>query len=65
MIGGSAANQNDLASVAAALADWTDGDLTAALVDLGDLTDDEDEGNLKGEKGDDELIGGLGDKLKQ
>ena len=36
-----------------------------ALVDLGALTDDGDKDGLKGKKGIDELIGGIGDKLKQ
>jgi hypothetical protein len=38
--------------------------LAAALVDLGAITDDGDKDDLKGEQGFDELIDGVGDKLK-
>lgn len=65
LIGGSAANEDDLASVDAALADWNSGNLAGALVDLGAITDDGDKDDLKGEKGIDHLIGGVGDKLKE
>ncbi len=64
LIGGSAASENDFASLDAALTDWTSGDLAGALVDLGAITDDGDKDDLKGEKGIDELFGGIGDKLK-
>ena len=35
------------------------------MTELGIITDDFDKDDLKGEKGDDHLIGGTGDKLKQ
>ena len=53
-----------LASVRAAWADWTSGDLASALFDLGAITDDGDKDDLKGEKGNDHLIGGANDELK-
>lgn len=65
IVASSAANDNDLAALQAALAHWTSGDLVAALVDLGAITDDLDKDDLEGEQGLDELIGGIGDKLKQ
>ena len=34
-------------------------------MDLGNVLDDSDKDDLKGEKGTDHLIGGVGDKLKQ
>ncbi|EMI21983.1 protein containing Collagen-binding surface protein Cna-like, B region [Rhodopirellula maiorica SM1] len=64
LVGGSVANENDLAALDAALAHWIDGDLTSTLVDLGEVTDDLDKDDLKGEHGADHLIDGLGDKLK-
>lgn len=64
MVASSTANDNDVASLDAALADWTSGDLAGALVDLGAITDDLDKDYLKGDKGHDELFGGVGDKLK-
>ena len=64
LIAGSTANEDDASALVAALADWTAGDLAAALVDLGALTDDGDQDDLKGGKGDDRLFGGAGDKLK-
>ena len=69
LIGHSAANEENATALAAALAHWTDEDLIDSLVhtlvDLGALTDDLVKDDLKGEKGNDELIGGVGDKLKQ
>ncbi len=65
LIGGSAENENALASLEAAMADWGQGGLAAALLDLGSITDDHDKDGLKGGKGIDKLIGGVGDKLKQ
>ena len=65
MIGGIAANENNLASLQAALADWTSDDLAGALLEIGTITDDGDKDDLKGEKGKDHLIGGAGDKLKK
>ncbi len=64
MIGHLAANQDNLAALDAALAKWLDDDLPGALAALGTLTDDGVKDILKGGKGDDELIGGVGDKLK-
>ena len=63
MIAGSAANENNIVALQAALAHWTTGDLTAALVNLGSITDDDERDYMKGGHGDDELIGGSGDKL--
>lgn len=64
LIGGSAADGDDLAALDVARADWTSGDLAGALVDLGAITDDGEKDDLKGEQGDDERFGGIGDKLK-
>jgi len=64
LVGDSAANEDDFASLESALANWTSGDLAAALVDLGALTSDGDKDDLKGEKGDDSLFGSGKDKLK-
>lgn len=64
LIAGSTANENDLASLQSALADWTANDLAAALTGLGAITDDGDEDILRGNRGDDELIGGVGDSLR-
>ncbi|NQV23089.1 MAG: calcium-binding protein, partial [Rhodopirellula sp.] len=36
-----------------------------ALLSLGSISDDGDKDDLKGGKGDDELIGGVKDKLKK
>ena len=47
------------------MAHWVSDDLALALIDLGALTDDGDKDYLKGENGNDHLIGGVGDKLKQ
>ena len=66
LIGGSAAKENDLASLDAALAGWVGGNLTSASVtDLGTLTDDEDEDDLKGENDFDHLIGGVWRRLQR
>ena len=65
LIGGSTQNQDYLASLDAALADWVNGDWALALVDLGAIIDDGDEDDLKGEEGLDMLFGGVGDKVKQ
>ncbi len=46
------------------MADWITGDLASALDNISTITDDEYKDYLKGEKGDDELIGGVDDKLK-
>lgn len=64
LIGGSAAAENDLASLDAAFDDWADGDLNGALDQLSAITDDGVKDDLKGEHGNDHLIGGVGDKLK-
>lgn len=65
LIGGSAANENYLTALDQALADWVTGSLTATLFDLGTITDDNRKDDLFGEQGNDTLIGGSGDKLKQ
>ena len=64
LIGGSVANADHLAAFDAALADWATGSVAATLTDLGAISDDGDKDDLKGEQGDDYLIGGAGDKLK-
>ena len=65
LIGGSAENEDDAAALEAAAAAWSDGDLATALLSLGSITDDNDRDDLKGGRGTDELIGGVGDRLKQ
>ena len=64
IIGGSTANDNDIASLEAAFAHWSASDLAAALVDLGSISDDGEQDDLSGHRGDDELFGGLGDTLR-
>lgn len=64
LIGGSVANENNLDAVDAALTKWVSGDLAAALWELGAHTDDEEEDTLKGQQGDNYLLGGVGDKVK-
>ena len=59
LIEGTIENQDDLASLDAALADWSSGDWALALFDLGDINDD-DEDDLKAEEGLDMLFGGFG-----
>ncbi len=63
LIGHSAENELSATAVAAAMAHWTAGDLAAALGDLGTLSEDGDVDDLIGGKGDDELLGGLNDRL--
>ena len=65
IIGGIAENEDDIDSVDAALTAWDSGDLSNALLCLGSIQDDFDKDKRKGGKGDDELIGGAGDNLKQ
>ncbi|MCA9198923.1 MAG: tandem-95 repeat protein [Planctomycetales bacterium] len=64
LIAGATANQDDLAAVDAALASWLNGDVAAALLGLGTITDDDAGDDLKGQKGQDYLFGGQGDKVK-
>ncbi len=64
LIGGSAENASDMASLDAALSAWADGDLSAALLNLGTISDDAARDILKGGRGTDELIGGAGDKVR-
>jgi hypothetical protein len=65
LIGGSTDNQDDLSLLDAALSAWDSGNLADALLALGNDLDDFDKDNLKGGKGNDELIGGHRDKLKK
>jgi hypothetical protein len=65
VIGGSAANETDRASLDAALSAWADGDLSAALLSLGTISDESTRDYLRGGRGTDELIGGTRDKLKR
>jgi Ca2+-binding RTX toxin-like protein len=64
LIGHEAAHQEYLPALKAALALWTAHDLAGALIELGPLTDDAERDDLQGEQGDDELLGGSGDKWK-
>ena len=65
LIGGSTAIENDLSALDAALANWVNGDFDATLAALGAITDDLEKDWLRGESGIDELIGGVGDWLRQ
>lgn len=65
LIAGSASNESDQASLDVALAAWIDGDLSAALLSLGAISDDAARDHLRGGRGTDELIGGARDKLKR
>ena len=65
LIAGSASNENDQASLNAALSAWADGDLSAALLSLGTISDDAARDHLRGGRGTDELIGGARDKLRR
>lgn len=65
LIAGSASNESDKTSLDAALAAWVDGDLSAALLSLGTISDDTPRDHLRGGRGTDELIGGARDKLKR
>ena len=65
LVGGIAENEDDLDALDAAMSDWESGDLAGALDNLGIILDDGLKDNLKGEKGIDVLIDGVGDKLKQ
>lgn len=65
LIGGSAANESSVGSLATVMAAWSSGDLSGALLGLGSITDDGLRDDLTGGKGNDQLIGGSGDKLKQ
>ncbi len=64
LIGDSAANEENAAALEAAIAAWASGDLDAALLNLGDITDDGDKDKLQGGKDDDEVKAGDGDKEK-
>ncbi len=65
LIGVSAENQDDLATLDNALADWDSGDWALACFDLGDIIDDDDKDDLWGEEGLDLLFDGIGDKVEQ
>jgi len=61
---GFAFHHDDLAALDAAMSDWATGDLASALDNLGGITDDLVRDALKGAKGVDKLVGGVGDKLR-
>lgn len=65
LIGGLVDNQDDLSALDSALSAWESGNLSDALLALGNDLDDLDKDDLKGEKGSDHLIGGTKDKVKQ
>ena len=46
------------------MANWTADDLDAALVDLGALDDDANVDLLRGNRGNDHTIGGVGDNVR-
>ncbi len=62
LIGDSAANEEDAAALEAAIAAWASGDLEAALLSLGDITDDGDIDKLQGGKDNDEVKASDSDK---
>ena len=64
LIGGFTDHDEDLAALDAALAAWKTEDLPGVLNALLAFHDDEEKDDLQGDQGDDELFGGLGDKLK-
>ena len=64
LIGGIAEFENDLAALDAALDQW-EADQETVPEAIGEVTDDLDSDDLKGEQGLDLLGTGLGDKLKQ
>lgn len=55
---------NGDAAVDLALASWTSGNSAAAMIDLGALFEDGHKDDLKGDRGDDELVGSAYDKMK-
>ena len=64
LIGGFTDYESDIAALDAAMARWTSNHSTVPL-SLGALWDDGDKDDLQGQQGNDLLIGGIGDKLKQ
>ena len=64
LIAGFTDKDDDLAALDAALAAWKADDLSGVLDALMTLHDDEDEDDLAGDLGDDELFGGIGDILR-
>ena len=69
LIGGSLVNDfNDLSIIDAidsAMAQWATGDLADTFSFLGTIIDDDEKDDLFGEKGNDTIYGGKGDKVKQ
>lgn len=65
IIGGSTENEDDLISLQAAMDAWFGGDLVAALLELGTVADDGDRDYLRGDRGNDEIIGGAGDRVRR
>ena len=64
LIGGSTASEDDLVALDQALAAWSSDDLTMALNFVGIITDDLEKDDMFGDKGDDYLHYGNGDKRK-
>ena len=65
IIGGSAEFESEESTLRAATGSWSTGDLAGTLNHLGHITDDLQRDRLKGNQGQDELIGGIGDRLRQ
>ena len=54
-----------LRDIDAAMIEWAFGQLNDTLILLGPMIDDGDRDQLFGEQGDDDLFGGVGDRLKR
>lgn len=65
LIGGMAAGEDDASALDAAIEAWIDGDLTAALLSLGTISDDLDQDDLHGGNDHDRLIGGRHDRVRR
>jgi ELWxxDGT repeat protein len=65
LLGSSTSSEDDLATLDTVLANWIRDDVDAALLSIGAIIEDREKDWLRGEKGIDQLIGGLGDWLKQ
>ncbi len=63
--GGSTMNENDLAALDQALAEWAQGNLASALFWLGTMMDDNDPDDLWGEQGADYVLRGARDQVRQ
>lgn len=65
VIGGSTEFETGELALKTALSAWLNDDLSTALLSLGPVTDDGERDDLKGGQGCDELIGGIGDKVRR